>query len=141
MTVASSSSHGALRLQRTVRDGQPRMSTSTFTQLMGSDTESSSSVLRYVHRARTDYYRTDYYRTDYYRTDYWERGSTGRPPPLSHSSWALTLKVQVLYCVTSTEPVRTITVRTITVRTITVRTIGNEGAQDVHLHFHTAHGL
>ena len=55
------------------------MSTSTFTQLLGSDTESSSSVLRYVHRARTDYYRTDY----------WERGSTGRPPPLSHSSWAL----------------------------------------------------
>ena len=32
-------------------------------------------------------------------------GSPGCPPPLSHSSWALTLKVQVLYCVTSTEPV------------------------------------
>ena len=78
MTVASSSSHVALRPQRTIRDGEPRTSTSTFTQLLNYDSESSSSVLLYVHRDRTDYHG---------------RGSPGRPPPRSHSSWALKVTV------------------------------------------------
>ena len=42
------------RNRRLIRDGEPRTSTSTFTQLLSS-VESTSSVLLYVHRDRTDY--------------------------------------------------------------------------------------
>ena len=40
---------------RTVRDGEPRTATSTFTQLLSSEGLSSSSMLLYVHRDRKDY--------------------------------------------------------------------------------------
>ena len=41
---------------RTVRDGEPRTATSAFAQFLSSDIESgsSSSMLLYVHRDRTD---------------------------------------------------------------------------------------
>ena len=48
-------------------------------------------------------------------------GSPGWPPPVSHSSWALTVQVQC--CFTSTETVQTIHL--------------GRGAQDGHLDFHT----
>ena len=43
----------ALRPQRTIRDGEPKTSTSTFTQLLSS--VASCSMLLYVHRDHTNY--------------------------------------------------------------------------------------
>ena len=40
---------------KTIRDGEPRTATSTFTQYLSSALFISSSVLLYVHRDRTDY--------------------------------------------------------------------------------------
>ena len=40
---------------RTIRDGEPRTATSTFTQLLNSLAGNSSSVLLYIHRDRKDY--------------------------------------------------------------------------------------
>ena len=57
---------------RTIRDGVPRMATSTFTQLLSSG-PSNVEVLLYVHRNRR------------FITD----GRPGRPPRHSHSFWAL----------------------------------------------------
>ena len=89
---------------RTIRDGVPRTATSTFTQLLSSG-PSNVEVLLYVHRNRR----------------FIRDGSPGRPPRLSHSSWALG-QAMLKCCFTSTE---------------TVGLLGT-GAQDVHLDFHTA---
>ena len=43
-------------LLRTVRDGEPRTATSTFTQLLSSEPTHSSPMLLYVHRDHKDYY-------------------------------------------------------------------------------------
>ena len=41
---------------RTIRDGEPKTSPSTFTQLLSSECLSSGSVLLNVHKDRKDYY-------------------------------------------------------------------------------------
>ena len=59
---------------RTIRDGKPRTPISIFTQLLSYERETElSSVLLYVHRDVGSI----------------RDGSPGRPPRLSHSSWAL----------------------------------------------------
>ena len=40
---------------RTVRDGEPRATTSTFTQLLNSKRRERVSVLLYIHRDHKDY--------------------------------------------------------------------------------------
>ena len=82
---------------RIIRNGEPRTSTSTFTQLLSSGNGLFTSVSLYVHRDDKDYSVGT--------------GSPGRPPRLSHST--------VQCCLTSTETMRTIfNVATESIRTV-----------------------
>ena len=79
---------------RTIREREPRTTTSTSTQLPNSD-----------HPVQVQCCFTS---TEVIRTVRNGTGSPGRPPGLSHSCWALTRIVQVQCCFTSVETVRTI---------------------------------
>ena len=76
--------------------------------------QSSSSMLLYVHRDRTDYY------------SYLGMGSPGWPPRLSHSSWALEKKKNQFKFSVALRPHRD------------HKAYHRRGSQDGHLDFHTA---
>ena len=122
------------QLRTGFRDGEPRTTTSTFTQLL------STVVLLQV-QVQCCFTSTE--------TMDWGllgSGNPGRPPPLSHSSWALwyfwwmcrascpRMSVDILG--TNCDQCRS-TVQGCITSTGTVRSLGR-GAQDGHLHFQTA---
>ena len=135
---------------RTIRDGEPRTATSTFTQLLNSVetmSSSSTSVLLYVHRDRTGRRAQDSY-IDFhtapelcgneaqvqrcFTSTETESGteSPGQPPGLSHSSSALWKRGS-----------NSVLVGWVLLYVHRNRRLIRDGDQDGHLDFHTAPGL